>query len=341
MTTAYVVTTIQEPSAGVRAIADQCLETGSPFYVIGDRKTPRGWECPGVEYFGFGEEPAGDFALARMVRPDSYTRKMLGYLAAATSGASWIRETDDDNAPYPSFFEGASTAVRARRCATPSRFINIYGFFTDRHVWPRGFPLSLIRESNADATTEMTDFSGPMVFQALADGDPDVDAVYRLSAPDTSDVSFDSAPPLIVEPGSWTPFNSQATAWPIGLLPLMYLPATCSFRMTDIWRSYIAQRLFPGLGARLVITAATVFQARNEHDLMRDFQDEIEGYTGYERFVDVLEETLIEGTPSSVLADLRLLYVALIDARFFTSDEIPILDAWIADMESLGFGPTA
>jgi hypothetical protein len=180
-----------------------------------------------------------------------------------------------------------------------------------------------------------------MVFQAVADGDPDVDAVYRLTAPDTSDIRFDTAPPLILPHGSWTPFNSQATTWPIELLPLMYLPATCSFRMTDIWRSYIAQRLFPGLGARLVITSATVFQDRNEHDLMRDFRDEIEGYTGYERFVDVLEATPIGGTATSVLADLRTLYTALIEAQFFSSDELPILDAWIADMVSLGYGPAA
>jgi hypothetical protein len=179
------------------------------------------------------------------------------------------------------------------------------------------------------------------VFQAVADGDPDVDAVYRLTAPDTSDITFDVAPPLLVPFGSWTPFNSQATTWPIALLPLMYLPATCSFRMTDIWRSYIAQRLFPGLDARLVITSATVFQDRNEHDLMRDFRDEIEGYNGYERFVLVLEATPIIGTAESVLADLRTLYTALISAGFFASDELEILDAWIADMETLGFGPTA
>ena len=121
----------------------------------------------------------------------------------------------------------------------------------------------------------------------------------------------------------------------------MYLPATCSFRMTDIWRSYIAQRLFPGLGARLVITSATVFQDRNEHDLMRDFRDEIEGYIGYERFVEVLEGTSIVGAAASVLADLRTLYTALISAGFFASDELEILDAWIADMETLGFGRTA
>ena len=74
---------------------------------------------------------------------------------------------------------------------------------------------------------------------------------------------------------------------------------------------------------------------------MRDFRDEIEGYNGYERFVQVLEGTPIIGTAASVLADLRTLYMALISAGFFASDELEILDAWIADMETLGFGPTA
>ena len=341
MTIAYVVTTIQGPSLGVKAIAAQCLIDGSSFFVVGDRKTPQGWECPGVTYFGFEDVPTENFALPRIVRPNSYTRKMIGYLAAASSGASWIRETDDDNAPYPSFFDEAPMSVSGRSPQDSRHFINIYAYFTDRHVWPRGFPLNLIESSTASTATTACEFSGPMVFQAVAHGDPDVDAVYRLTAPDTSNIQFDAAPDLVVPAGTWTPFNSQATTWPISLLPLMYLPATCSFRMTDIWRSYIAQKLFPGLGVRLVVTAATVFQDRNEHDLMRDFRDEIEGYNGYERFVKKLEETTIEGTATSLLADLRIVYTALISAGFFTSDELEILDAWIADMETLGYGPVA
>lgn len=341
LTIAYVVTTIQPPSVGVRAIAKHCVTDGSKFFVIGDHKTPEGWECPGATYFGIEDYPVAHFALPKVVRPNSYTRKMIGYLAAASNGASFIRETDDDNVPYASFFEDVPESIFGRTPIDAAQFINIYACFTDRHVWPRGFPLNLIGTSHSSLDTTSSDFSGPMVFQAVANGDPDVDAVYRLTAPDTSDIIFDAAPPLLVPVGSWTPFNSQATTWPISLLPLMYLPATCSFRMTDIWRSYIAQRLFPGLDARLVITSATVFQDRNEHDLMRDFRDEIEGYNGYERFVQVLEETPIIGTSASVLADLRTLYTALITAGFFASDELEILDAWIADMETLGFGPTA
>lgn len=90
-----------------------------------------------------------------------------------------------------------------------------------------------------------------------------------------------------------------------------------------------------------MVTSPTVFQDRNEHDLMRDFQEEIEGYTGYERFVDVISATEIGGTSDLVLDDLRLLYSKLIDAGFFSYEELIILDAWIADMMTLGFGPSS
>ncbi len=340
MATAYVVTTIQEPSVGVRAIASQCLDRGLAFFAIGDRKTPDGWSCLGAKYLGIGDKPDGDFLLPDVVPFNSYTRKMLGYLSAATDGASWIRETDDDNSPYESFFSDVPAEVQGRLPVKDSGFINIYNYFTDRSVWPRGLPLNRVR-NDSGVTTVPAKVSGLLVFQAVANGDPDVDAVYRLTAPDTSDIRFDDAEPLIIPTGTWTPFNSQATTWPIALLPLMYLPATCSFRMTDIWRSYIAQRLMQGLNARLVITSATVFQDRNEHDLMRDFRDEIEGYVGYEHFVSVLEQTSVTGGFDALLGDLRRVYEALIDEEFFTSDELPILDAWIGDMKTFGFGPSA
>ena len=337
----FVITTIQSPTNGVARIAETAKDLGYQFFVIGDMKSPPSWVCDGSIFISLNDQSKSRFLTPGVLRVNSYTRKLSGYLLAADAGAEWIRETDDDNSPYESFFTRVPFNVQGRTPLAPDHFLNVYQFFTDRHVWPRGFPLNLVGRSVASTATTPCEFSGLIVFQAVADGDPDVDAVYRLTAPDTSDITFDVAPPLLVPFGSWTPFNSQATTWPIALLPLMYLPATCSFRMTDIWRSYIAQRLFPGLDARLVITSATVFQDRNEHDLMRDFRDEIEGYNGYERFVLVLEATPIIGTAESVLADLRTLYTALISAGFFASDELEILDAWIADMETLGFGPTA
>ena len=53
--------------------------------------------------------------------------------------------------------------------------------------------------------------------------------------------------------------------------PLLYLPAYCSFRMTDIWRSFVAQRIAWENGWRLLFHGPTMEQERNVHDLMKDF----------------------------------------------------------------------
>ena len=339
MSTAVVITTIQAPSAGIRAIATG-VRASDAVIVIGDKKSPAEWVCDGVEYLSYDEQLTLPFASASVIPANSYTRKMLGYLVAATSGARWIRETDDDNAPYESFFDAVPASVRAREPQPVDGWVNIYSYFTDRFVWPRGYPLAKLQDAakvGAPVAAER-EVDGLFVLQAVADGDPDVDAVYRLTAPDTSDVTFTKDTPLVLPADAWTPFNSQATTWPRELLPLMYLPSTCSFRMTDIWRSFIAQRLMRGLGASLVITPATVFQDRNAHDLMRDFQDEIEGYVGYERLVNVLDATPLVGAHAALLDDLRTIYNALIAAGFLTNEELPVLDAWIADMRTLGFG---
>lgn len=337
---AVVITTIQPPTLGVVAIARRVGVSIQSLVVIGDQKGPSSFNCNGAIFYSYAEQLNMEFALAQVLVANSYTRKMLGYLVAFETGAAWIRETDDDNAPYDSFFDPVPGVVETRVPDCESGWINIYSYFTDRFIWPRGFPLGQVRvaatsvsqPSRADAAAV------PLIFQALADGDPDVDAIYRLSAPDVSEVHFVQARPLKISGDVWTPFNSQATTWPRELLPIMYLPTTCSFRMTDIWRSFVALRLLQGLGGALVVTPPTVYQDRNAHDLMRDFHDEIEGYVGYERLVETLAATPVLGGAENVLTDLRRLYEALIEAGFLQDGELVVLDAWIADMRSLGFG---
>ena len=247
MTVTYVITTIQPPTSGVRAIAEKASEKGDSFVVVGDRKSPPEWSHVGIKYFSIQAQEQLGFALAQALPENTYTRKMLGYLVAAQQGTEWIRETDDDNLPYEGFFAPPQGRIKAVTPATRSSWINIYSYFTDRFVWPRGFPLSIVGDSGTkpDGESEIS-VEYPYLLQAVADGDPDVDAIYRLTAPNSSDITFMQKDPLALPHGTWTPFNSQATTWPRDLFPLMYLPVTCTFRMTDIWRSFVVQRLQQG-----------------------------------------------------------------------------------------------
>ena len=61
------------------------------------------------------------------------------------------------------------------------------------------------------------------IWQGLADRNPDIDAIYRLTQP--LPVHFDKTKLRIaLAEGSICPFNSQNTTWFREAFPLMYLP---------------------------------------------------------------------------------------------------------------------
>ena len=60
--------------------------------------------------------------------------------------------------------------------------------------------------------------------------------------------------------------------------------------MTDIWRSFVAQRCLWALGGAVTFHGPEVVQRRNVHNLMKDFEDEVPGYLANDRIVQLLEE---------------------------------------------------
>lgn len=332
-----VVTSINSPTPGVEKIALMCKERNWSLIVIGDKKSPREYLLSGSEFYSVEDQENLSFELSRVIPYNTYSRKMLGYLIAAKNLVNFIIETDDDNIPYENFLDLPQSGVSFRTYPEIEGWLNCYKFFTEEEIWPRGFPLNHIsesREHQAKASERVVQ-GKRYIQQALADGDPDVDAIYRLAIQSETPIMFMDKIPLLIRPNQVSPFNSQATTWPIELLILMYLPVTCSFRMTDIWRSYICQRILQNLDYDLVVIGPRLLQVRNAHDLMKDFSEEIEGYLGYERFQDVLANVMIGGKFESIGDDLKLLYHALIEHGFFKVEEMKYLSSWLGDVESI------
>ena len=169
--------------------------------------------------------------------------------------------------------------------------------------------------------------------QGLADQDPDVDAIYRLILPLPQ--SFRTDRRIALGRGAWCPFNSQNTTWWSDAFPLLYLPSYCSIRITDIWRSFVAQRVAWENGWHILIHEPTVWQERNEHNLMRDFEDEIPGYLNNDLIRRHLEATSLNGGVEHVARDLRRCYQALVKIDMVGSKELRLLDVWIADYEHI------
>lgn len=319
-----VVTTINPPTEAIDVMS-KLTRQGWSVVVVGDRKTPANWAAPGIDYISVEDQRAKFGELSEIIPYNHYCRKNLGYLYAISRGAKCILETDDDNIPYESF--GRDVSERASvRMVSGAEWVNVYKYFTDEHIWPRGLPLDEISRAGA-VSDKMTEEAFP-IQQYLADLDPDVDAVYRLVV--NKEVSFNRSPAVGLERGCWVPFNSQNTLFQAQAFPLLYLPCHVSFRMTDIWRSFVAQQALWVFGHRIAFLPATVKQVRNEHNLMRDFTDEIPGYLENKKIIRVLAERAKSLSPSMGLSSVaRSLWGALNAEGIVPDKEMVILDGWL------------
>jgi hypothetical protein len=324
-----VITTIQSPTDSVRTLLRHLKPAQAPLIVIGDRKGPAEYPLPGVQFFSLEDQLATSYQMASALPTGHYARKNLGYLIAIGQKPDCIYETDDDNAPN-GFWTPRSLRTRVQKIeARP--WANVYRMFSDANIWPRGFPLDLVR----DAATSRNGDSKPAevdapIQQGLANLSPDVDAIWRLIL--DHEFSFERQESVWLPINTWCPFNSQTTWWWPQAYPLLYLPSYCSFRMTDIWRSFVAQRCIWELGYGLVFHPPEVDQQRNVHSAMRDFEDEVPGYLQNARIVQALSSLSLRTGPDRVSENLRTCYEELVRIAVIPDKELALVDAWLHDL---------
>jgi hypothetical protein len=330
--TAIVVTSIAEPNAALQALARGCRERGYTFIVIGDESSPTDFPLDGCDFYGLPQQRELGLKLASLCPTRHYARKNLGYLLAIRAGATLIIETDDDNTPYETFWN-QRTRMQTVRTATEAGWLNVYRYFTDANIWPRGFPLNRIN-APLPAFEDLAAYNvDAPVQQGLSDVDPDVDAIYRLTQ--TEPVSFIRDRRVALHQNVWCPFNSQNTTWWADAFPLLYLPAYCTFRMTDIWRSFVAQRIAWENNWSLLFHEPNGEQARNPHDLMRDFADEIPGYLRNAEICDTLSRLQLQAGVEHLGENLLTCYEELVSKNVFDPKELKLVEAWLSDFEQI------
>jgi len=330
-----VITTIQPPTPAVRGLCRSLRRVSGQLLVLGDRKGPQEYPLDGAELFALDRQLALPLRLPQLLPVNHYTRKNLGYLVAISRGAECLYETDDDNAPTAQW-QLRDRIVQARKVNGP-RWCNVYRYFSDDLIWPRGLPLDQIvaaRKKPPSPSRAGSVFSP--IQQGLADGSPDVDAIWRLVL--DKPFRFRIGVSVALMSGVWCPFSSQSTWWWPEAYPLMYLPSFCTFRMTDIWRSFVAQRCLWALGGTVTFHAPEVVQQRNEHSLMKDFQDEVPGYLANDQIVRLLEQQPLEPGPQAVGTNLLRCYEALIKQGILPQKERPLVKAWLADLKQVTGG---
>ena len=105
--------------------------------------------------------------------------------------------------------------------------------------------------------------------------------------------------------------------------------------MTDIWRSLIAQRIGWENGWSVLFHEATVYQERNEHNLMKDFADEVPGYLHTDTIQQILAATPVKKGVEHIPDAMCLCYKNLVDAKIFDAREIPVLESWLTDIKNI------
>lgn len=330
--TALVITSIANDSHPVlKQYASETKLHGVAFIVIGDTKSPSQFALDGCDFYSTERQKGLTFSLIHNLPHKHYARKNLGYLIAIQKGADIIIETDDDNIPLADFWQPRIRAKQTRVLKNTG-WTNVYQYFSDVNIWPRGFALEELQKPLPPLSKQIT-LECP-VQQGLADDNPDVDAIYRLTQP--LPVQFNQCDNVALGDQAICPFNSQNTTWFKEAFALLYLPSFCSFRMTDIWRSFIAQRILWTCDWTVLFHNSTVRQERNDHSLMADFKDEISGYTNNYEIMQTLNKLDLAAGKEAIPDNLLRCYEAMVEKKFIQAEELPLVEAWLHDLKTLG-----
>lgn len=333
-----VTTTINSPTRAIELYDEMPDWT---LVVIGDKKTPPGYKLRNGAYLSPDDQLKLGFRTPAEVPWGCIQRRNVGFLYALREGAELIATIDDDNIPYDDWatdllvgeehvhVEG--TQATADICLDPL-WVSECEFDKQnvKQAWHRGFPPQLIDTRGED--TSRAAFSGALdvAVQAwLWDGDPDVDATYRMvNGP--LEASFpDMKQPIIVAPGTYAPFNTQNTIFSREVAPCMALPYMIG-RMDDIWAGFMTQRVMFELGKRLVFSRPSVYQERNPHDLSRDIDAEV---IGYKHTIDLLKTLRsLDVKHGSVIGMYQQIVDAVAALPFMESRYKHFMDAWLHDI---------
>jgi hypothetical protein len=330
-----VLTTINPPNPKIEKWAEV---SGNKVIVVGDNKTPSYWNHKSCDFISIVDQKEGAFKISKSILENHYTRKNIGYLYALENDASMIIDTDDDNFPYPEkwleLMENKTDTLylEDQRDLT---YKNVYTHFSNSTTpfWPRGFPLNKLTLENSVITPdEVVPSKGNNViglWQCMVDGDPDIDAIHRLIFKKTP--AFIHNQPILFGKNNLCSFNSQNTLWMRkSIFPLLYLPATVSFRFTDILRSYVSQLILDRSEICFGFYPATSYQERNDHNLMADFESEISMYQRTEEIVSALDRAVRQNC--SISDNLFNAYSSLEKIEVVDPLELHLIDYWLADI---------
>ena len=351
-----VVTTINHATNSVKRVASLvswCL------VIVGDKQTPPAFmNASGllgndnVVFLSSEDQQSIRNSFVQSIPYRSFARKNIGYLFAIKHGAKTIFDFDDDNLLLPKngraggfsspigsmVSKRASQKIMVRYLSSTEKSIKVFNPHplmntSVENTWPRGFPLSQVLNRSSSGSGRNV-FVGAVprssvaVLQYVSDGDPDVDAIFRLTR--QLPFTFNSqtrAQKLLIPKQAYTPYNAQSTVHFYNAFWGMLLPHSVPGRVSDIWRAYIAQRIFKDLHLEVIYAPPLVFHDRAPHNYMADYQAENYLYTKTDALLTFLHNW--DHSSDNLLSRIEMLWVTLYEHDFIGYKDVLSLQSWL------------
>lgn len=347
-----VVTTIFQPSPATRKLGEMTRQ-GWCYVVVADANGPSDYDdVEGVIYLTVQRQRALHYRILDHIPWKHFGRKNVGYMFAIAHGARVIYDTDDDNRlkelniPILGLDRELQEAPVAVSWPVDERFsahmFNPYPSFqpTCGHTWPRGFPLDFVQGRGVESwpMARATLERPPAVQQFLADVDPDLDAIYRLTR--KLPCTFQGVPSgtpevLAFPPHVFTPYNAQATVHLYESFWGLLLPVTVHGRVSDIWRAYLTEKLLWDLDQHVAFHPPHVVHDRVAHDYLKDFNSESDLYNRATAMVNFLAHW--RSDKPTIVERLEQLWSEFYARGFVELGDLQLAQAWIRDLLAAGY----
>jgi hypothetical protein len=255
--------------------------------VVGDLKTPPDYALKKGIYLNPQDQEELGSSLSELIGWNCIQRRNFGLLHALNLGADAIAIVDDDNIPLDNWGQELllGRTVKSTEFLTAEEAFDPIGATNYPHLWHRGFPLELINSRNYDK--KIVKEVIPDIQADFWNGDPDIDAICRLEHRPNCEFSDPFFPFSSIK---MSPFNSQNTVISRSVAMEYFLYPHVG-RMDDIWASYYVQ----SKGFKVIYNKPTVFQDRNEHNLIVDMKKE---YIGYENNLQLIKD--LKSNPENI-----------------------------------------
>ena len=264
-----VTTTINQPTLALKKFAN--FEDWE-LIVVGDLKTPhKSYQDFNCNYLSPEAQEKKFPELSKLIGWNCIMRRNIGFLEAYKKGADIVASIDDDNIPYEDWGKDLyiNKEVGIDIYESSNDYFDPLSITNYNELWHRGYPIECVPSKN-EVIYKGQQKRKVLIQADLWDGDPDIDAICRLSKMPI--IKFNIQKPFASN--NLSPFNSQNTFFSREVIPY-YSVLPHVGRMDDIWGGYLLQNKFPN---SLIYNRASVYRERNPQDLIKNLQDEIIGY---------------------------------------------------------------